>query len=153
MHLLKAWDLPPSPSSISAILTRIQKAMKSHLVRKYRGHSEECLWRQPLLFYKVPKVYDGTVIRGTHLPNMKSLCVMVRKYVQSENFPIVNNVNQKCDRWTDRQTDRLSERTHLSNKIPMCNGNEVCIEWKCSQCRSKVTVKVKIYGTIGKVLS
>ena len=29
------------------------------------GNSEECLWRQPLLSYKVSKVYDGTVIRGT----------------------------------------------------------------------------------------
>ena len=71
-------------------------------------------------------MYDGTVIRGKHLPKMKSLCVMVRKYVQSENFPIVNNVNQKCDRRTDRQTDGPSERTHFTNKIPMCNGKEVC---------------------------
>ena len=63
-------------------------------------------------------MYDGTVIRGTHLLNMKSLCVMVRKYVQSENFPTVNNVNQKCDRRTDRQTDGLTERTHLPNKNP-----------------------------------
>ena len=119
-------------------------------------HAAECMWCQPLLFYKVSKVYDGTVTRGTAVGHvvlciyMKSVCVMVRKYVQSENFPNVGQRSRSRSRaqnlWYHRK-GVVIRNTHTKYESPGSEGEKVISKpkvWqtKFSQCRSKVTVKV-----------